>query len=88
MDRFCVRYRFWSLVLTRGKNELSIPTGQGPIRVGLTPARGVIDFGIVSDTVDYDRLIGAEMEDDLSVPELAPEAAQFDLFSKQGGETL
>ena len=51
------------------------------IRIGLTPARGVVDFGIISDTVDYDRLINAEMEDDLAVPELAPEKSQYDLFS-------
>jgi len=80
--------RFWSLVLTRGKDELSMPTGQEPIRVALTPARGAIDFGIIADTVDYDRLIGAEMEDDLAVPELAAEKAQFDLFSGRGGESL
>jgi hypothetical protein len=80
--------RFWSLVLTRGRNELCIPTGQEPIRIGLTPARGVVDFGIISDSVDYDRLINAEMEDDLAVPELAPEKSQFDLFSGDGGENL
>jgi hypothetical protein len=80
--------RFWSLVLARGKNELCIPTGQAPIRVGLTPARGIVGFGISSDAVDYDRLVSAEMEDDLSVPELAPEKPQFDLFSGQGGENF
>jgi hypothetical protein len=76
--------RFWSLVLTRGKNEICIPTGQESIRVGLTPARGLVGFGIVSDTVDYDRLINAEMEDDLAIPELAPESSQFDLFANRG----
>ena len=80
--------RFWSLVLARGRDELSIPTGQEPIRVALTPARGVIDFGIVADSVDYDRLINAEMEDDLAVPELAAEKPQFDLFSGTGGESV
>ena len=80
--------RFWSLVLARGKNELCIPTGQAPIRVGLTPARGIVGFGISSDAVDYDRLVNAEMQDDLSVPELAPEKPQFDLFSGQEGENF
>lgn len=80
--------RFWSLVLARGKDELCIPTGQEPIRVGLTPARGVVGFGIISDAVDYDRLINAEMEDDLAVPELASEKSQFDLFAGREGENL
>jgi len=80
--------RFWSLVLARGKNEICIQTGQAPIRIGLTPARGLVGFGISSDTVDYDRMINAEMEDDLSVPELAPEKPQFELFSGQGGENI
>jgi TIR domain len=78
--------RFWSLVLARGGKELHIPTGQQPIRIGLTPARGLIGFGIIPDTVDYDRLISAEMEDDLAVPELEPENSQFDLFPGGGGE--
>jgi hypothetical protein len=77
--------RFWSLVLSRGQSEISIPTGQQPIRVALTPARGLLGFGIICDSVDYDRLINAEMEDDLFVPELAPETNQYQLFPDSGG---
>lgn len=80
--------RFWSLVLSRGQSEISIPTGQQPIRVALTPARGLLGFGIICDSVDYDRLINAEMEDDLLVPELAPETDQYELFSGSAGVTM
>jgi len=73
--------RFWSLVLARGQSEICIATGQQPIRIGLTPARGLLGYGIASDSVDYDRLINAEMEDDLRVPDLAPEMDQFDMFA-------
>jgi TIR domain len=62
--------RFWSLVLSRGKAELNIPTGQNPIRIGLTPASGNLDFGIIADQIDYDALMRTEMEDDLEVPQL------------------
>lgn len=78
--------RFWSLVLARGKSEICIPTGQEPIRIGLTPARGLLGYGIICDSVDFDRLINAEMEDDLAVPELAPVITQLELFSSSEGE--
>jgi hypothetical protein len=63
--------RFWSLVLTRGnKSQLRIPTGHEEITVNLAPATGMIGFGISGDSIDYDRLMNAEFEDDLRVPEL------------------
>jgi len=69
--------RFWSLVLTRGnKTELRIPTGHESITISLAPAAGLIGFGINGDAIDYDRLMNAEFEDDLMVPELAPISAQ------------
>jgi hypothetical protein len=40
------------------------------IRIGLTPASGNLDFGIVADQIDYDALMRTEMEDDLEVPQL------------------
>jgi len=65
-------FRFWSLVLTRGdQKELHIPTAHESIRISLAPAAGVLGFGIRGDTIDYDRLMAAEFEDDLAVPELA-----------------
>ncbi len=71
--------RFWSLVLTRGnKDVLVITTGNETIRISLSPASGLIDFGILGDSIDYDRLINAEIEDDLAIPELVPE--QYELF--------
>jgi hypothetical protein len=71
--------RFWSLVLTRGnKEELIIATGNEKLRISLSPASGSMDFGIRGDSIDYDRLINAEFEDDLAMPELAPE--QYQLF--------
>ena len=73
--------RFWSLIVAHGQSEICILTGQQPIRIDLTPARGLLGFGIICDSVDYDRLINAEMEDDLAVPELVPETIQFELFS-------
>jgi hypothetical protein len=74
--------RFWSLVLTRGdKDQLIIITGNERLRISLSPASGTLDFGILGDSIDYDRLIGAELEDDLAIPELVPE--QYSLF---GGE--
>jgi hypothetical protein len=39
-----------------------------------------LGFGIRGDTIDYDRLMSAEFEDDLAVPELAdipPEQLAF-----------
>lgn len=64
--------RFWSLVLTRGNpKELHIPTGHESIQIDLAPATGLLGFGIRGDTIDYDRLMNAEFEDDLAVPELA-----------------
>jgi hypothetical protein len=63
--------RFWSLVLTRGnQKELRIPTGHEAICISLAPAAGILGFGIRGDTIDYDRLMNAEFEDDLKVPEL------------------
>jgi hypothetical protein len=62
--------RFWSLVLARGRAELSIPTGQKPIRIPLTPSTGLLEFGIAADRIDYDELTRSEMEDDLEVPQL------------------
>lgn len=71
--------RFWSLVLTRGnKDELRIITGHEELVVSLSPASGSMDFGILGDSIDYDRLIHAEYEDDLATPELGPE--QYLLF--------
>ena len=48
------------------------------VRISLSPASGLIDFGILGDSIDYDRLINAEIEDDLAIPELVPE--QYELF--------
>jgi len=62
--------RFWSLVFARGKTELSLPTGQRPIRISLTPACGDVDFGIAGDQTNYDQLMASEMEDDIEVPQL------------------
>jgi len=61
--------RFWSLVLARAK-ELVIETGQTPIHVDLTPVSGMLDFGIASDQVNFDKLMEAEIEDDSVVPQL------------------
>ena len=61
--------RFWSLVLAGGR-ELLVETGQKPIRVDLTPISGVLDFGIASDQVNFDRLMEAEIRDDVTVPQL------------------
>lgn len=73
--------RFWSLVLTRGnKSQLRIPTGHEAIVINLAPATGMIGFGINGDSLDYDRLMNAEFEDDLKVPELdsiQPEQLSF-----------
>jgi hypothetical protein len=63
--------RFWSLVLARGRNEIEIPTGQGPIRIGLAPASGFLGFGILGDRIDYDGLMNSEIEDDIAVPQLS-----------------
>jgi hypothetical protein len=74
--------RFWSLVLTRGeKDELIIITGNERIRISLSPASGIVDFGILGDSIDYDRLINAELEDDLATPELGAE--QYLLFGEE-----
>ncbi|MCU1323030.1 MAG: hypothetical protein JWM43_2679 [Acidobacteriaceae bacterium] len=65
--------RFWALVLTRGDKEaLSIETGNERVRVSLNPASGNMSFGILGDSIDYERLVNAEYEDDLAVPDLAP----------------
>lgn len=65
--------RFWALVLTRGnKRELRITTGHEAITVSLTPAHGPIGFGINGDAIDYDRLMNAEYQDDLRIPDLEP----------------
>jgi len=61
--------RFWSLVLAKSK-ELTIDTGQTPIRVDLAPISGTLDFGIESDQIDFDNLMEAELQDDSRVPQL------------------
>jgi hypothetical protein len=61
--------RFWSLVLARAR-ELTIETGQAPIRVDLTPIFGTLAFGIASDQMNFDRLMEAEIQDDMKVPQL------------------
>jgi len=61
--------RFWSLVLARAR-ELTIETGQTPIRVDLTPIFGTLAFGIASDQMSFDRLMEAEIQDDVGVPQL------------------
>lgn len=61
--------RFWSLVLASAR-ELRIETGQTPIRVDLTPISGSLGFGIASDQLSFDRLMEAELQDDLAVPQL------------------
>jgi hypothetical protein len=69
--------RFWSLVLTRGdRKELRIKTGHEAIAISLTPANGTLGFGIGGDTIDYDRLMNAEFQDDLSIPDLQPVAPE------------
>ena len=66
--------RFWSLFLSRGdKEELLIETGLERVKISLAPAGGIMDFGILGDSIDYDRLINAEIEDDLATPELGSE---------------
>lgn len=47
-----------------------MPVGNESVRVSLTPASGLLGFGIRGDTLDYDRLMAAEYQDDLAVPEL------------------
>jgi hypothetical protein len=64
--------RFWSAVLAKGHHEIRINTSQAPIRAKLTPLSGITPFGIPSDLMDYDRLMLAEMEDDLLMPALGP----------------
>ncbi len=79
--------RFWSLVLARGRSDILIPAGQQSLRIALTPATGSLGFGILCDNVDYDRLVRAEMDDDLQVPPLGPEVEQLGLFSAMTGDT-
>jgi hypothetical protein len=75
--------RFWALVLTRGNKEvLSIPTGNEKLQVSLSPASGNISFGILGDSIDYERLVAAEYEDDLAVPDLVAE--QIEMFGGPG----
>ena len=79
--------RFWSLVLTRGdKKELRIQTGHEAITISLTPANGPISFGINGDTIDYDRLMNAEYEDDLRIPDL--ERTDPEQLNLTFGETI
>lgn len=78
--------RFWSLVMSRNQPEILIPVGKQALRIALSPATGDIGFGILCDTVDYDRLVHAEMDDDLEVPALVPEVEQLRLFSQTTGE--
>jgi hypothetical protein len=68
--------RFWSLVLARAR-ELTIETGQTPIRVDLTPIFGTLSFGIAGDQMNFDRLMEAEIQDDMKVP-------QLELFGEEG----
>jgi len=75
--------RFWSLVLSRGSlKEFAMVTGHERVVVGLTPANGTLQFGILGDSIDYERLIQAEFEDDLAVPVVDEESVsrQLDLF--------
>jgi hypothetical protein len=62
--------RFWSLVLSRGKDEIAISTGQQPIRIGLVQDSGYFQFGIIGDQLDFDTLMKTELEDDISMPQL------------------
>lgn len=69
--------RFWSFVLTRGDRKgLRIRTGHEAIAISFTPATGTLGFGIAGDTIDYDRLMNAEYQDDLSIPDLQPVAPE------------
>ena len=68
---------FWSLVFSRGKTEIFIPTGQKPIRISLTPVCGDLGFGILADQIDYDGLMCAEMEDDIELPQLGLMFSEF-----------
>jgi len=70
--------RFWSLVLAHGGRDIQIQTGQSPLRIGLTPASGLLGFGILGDSINYDRPMTAEIEDDLAVPALG----QLSLFGE------
>ncbi len=80
--------RFWSLVLTRGqKDALRITTGHEGIVVDLTPATGMIGFGINGDSLDYDRLMNAEFEDDLKIPELEEIPAEQLSFGFESSST-
>jgi hypothetical protein len=77
--------RFWSLVLSRGnKDELIMKTGLEQIKISLAPASGTMNFGILGDSIDYDRLISAEIEDDLATPALDSERQYSFLF--EGGK--
>jgi hypothetical protein len=64
--------RFWSVVLAKGHQELRINTGSNPLRARLVPTSGFSQQGIQNDHVNYDSLMLAEMQDDLSIPELRP----------------
>jgi hypothetical protein len=64
--------RFWSVVLAKGHQELRINTASSPMRARLTPLSGFSPSGIQSDRMDYDQLMLAETQDDLSIPELGP----------------
>jgi hypothetical protein len=79
--------RFWSLVLARGHSDILVPAGQQSIRIALAPATSSLGFGILCDSVDYDRLVRAEMDDDLQVPALGPPAEQLGLFSGIPGDS-
>ena len=63
--------RFWSVVLAKGHQELRINTGSAPMRARLTPLSGFSRSGIQNDRMDYDQLMIAETQDDLSIPELS-----------------
>jgi len=54
-------------------------TGHDRVVVGLTPANGTLQFGILGDSIDYERLIQAEFEDDLAVPVVDEESVSRQL---------
>jgi hypothetical protein len=76
--------RFWSAILAKGHHEIRINTGQAPVRTRLTPLSGFTQFGIPSDQTDYDRLMLAELEDDLLMPALGP-LGQESIFNHEEG---
>jgi hypothetical protein len=81
--------RFWSLVLTRGnKHHLRIKTGHEAIVINVSPTVGSIGFGINGDSIDYDRLMNAEFQDDLAIPDLEAIHGGQMLFSFEDNLTV